>query len=355
MNIISKIKKAELVGRGGACFPTAAKWQMVKDAPGQVKYAVCNAAEGEPGVKKDGYILENYPDRVIDGLRLAIEFLGAQKGYIYLNPRYYKKLRKSLAKAIGELPIEIFKKDFSAGYVGGEESSALNHIEGKRIEPRLRPPFPPTRGLMNCPTLINNAETFYNVSLVNDGEYKNERFYTIGGDCLYDGVYKYPENWTIEKILKETKNWPATGINGKSGFPFFVQVGGDASGEVLNSGQLRRPAGGAGSITVYSLMKHRPNDLLRRWLDFFTQESCGQCAPCREGVYRLREILDAPWPDWKLFSALLKNLRETAICGLGSSAPIPIESYVKNVLTKMPENEIRLKGINKKVICECFN
>ncbi|PIR14082.1 hypothetical protein COV49_00065 [Candidatus Falkowbacteria bacterium CG11_big_fil_rev_8_21_14_0_20_39_10] len=346
-DIIKAIKRAGLIGRGGACFPTAAKWTMVKDAPGKVKYVVCNAAEGEPGIKKDGYILENYPDRVIDGLKLAIKFLGATKAYIYLNPRYYKKLRKNLEKAIGDLPIEIFKKDFSAGYIGGEESSALNHIEGKRIEPRLRPPFPPTRGLMDCPTLINNVETFYNVSLVNSGEYKNERFYTVGGDCLYDGVYKFGENLTIERILKQTGNWPR--------FNFFVQVGGDASGEVLNSSQLRRPATGGGSITIYSLIKHRPNDLLRRWLDFFTEESCGQCTPCREGVYRLREILDAPFPDWKLFGSLLKNLHETAICGLGSSVPIPIESYVKNVLIKMPENEIRLKGINKKVVCECFN
>ena len=345
-NILDKIKEANLIGRGGACFPTGKKWAMVKDAPGKVKYVVCNAAEGEPGVKKDGYILENHPDRVIDGMKLAIKFLGAKKGYIYLNPKYYKKYKRKIRKSIGELPIEIFKKDFSAGYAGGEETSALNHIEGKRIEPRLRPPFPPTHGLWGQPTLVNNVETFYNISLVNTDKYKHERFYTLSGDCLNEGVFKYPESWTIEKILKETDNVPK--------FDFFAQVGGDASGEVLNSKQLRRPVSGSGSIKVYSQVKYRPKDLMKGWLNFFLEESCGQCTPCREGVYRLIEIINSPEPDWSLFSDLLANLHETSICGLGCVVSIPIETYVKNVLAEMPDNDVKLKGVNKKVICECF-
>ncbi len=347
MAILNKIKKAGLVGRGGACFPTAVKWQMVNKSEGDKKYVICNASEGEPGIKKDGYILEHYPERVIDGMKIAIDFLGAEKGIIYINYKYYKKFAKNLNKIItsppadakalagkqpshskGEggkgLPIELFVKPINSGYIGGEETSVINAIEGKRIEPRLRPPFPITNGLYGCPTLVNNVETFYDVSLIAAGEYENKRFYTINGDCLWTGVYELPEDWTIGKVLKQTKNMPK--------FVFFAQVGGDASGEVLNSKQLKQPVSGAGSITVYSIKKYQPKKLITGWLDFFLNESCGQCTPCREGIYRLLEIMKSPEPDWQLFSDLLDNLDETAFCGLGCVVPVPIRSYVKNVL-----------------------
>ncbi|MBU4454938.1 hypothetical protein KJ586_00275 [Patescibacteria group bacterium] len=362
-NIIDKIKKAGLVGRGGACFPTATKWEMVKNAAGEKKYIVCNASEGEPGVKKDGYILEHFPEKVIDGMKIAVDFLSLGnkgkktvdvKGYVYINPEYYKKYGKKLEDIIRKIPpsplakggnppippceggqiIEVFKKPESAGYIGGEETSALNAIEGKRIEPRLRPPFPTTNGLWNCPTIINNVETLYNVSLVASGEYKKNRFYTINGDCLWTGVYEFSEDWTIEKILKETNNYP--------NFDFFTQIGGDGSGEILNSKQLNIQATGAGSITVFSVLKHKPLDLIKKWLDFFISESCGQCTPCREGIYRLLEIVKSPKPDWHLFGELLNNLSETAFCGLGCVVPVPIKSYFENVLANMPGNEIDL-------------
>lgn len=356
MDILQKIKQANLVGRGGACFPTATKWEMVKNAPGEKKYVVCNASEGEPGVKKDGYILEHYPERVIDGMRIAVDFLslGGKAGktvvdvrvYIYINPEYYKKFVQKLSEIIGEAPIEIFKKPEGAGYIGGEETSVLNAIEGKRIEPRLRPPFPTTNGLWNCPTIINNVETLYNVSLVASGEYKKTRFYTINGDCLWTGVYEFPDDWTIEKILKETNNYP--------GFEFFAQIGGDGSGEVLNNKQLKRPAAGAGSITVYSVFKYKPIELLQKWLDFFLNQSCGQCAPCREGVYRLSEIVKLPKPDWKLFGDLLNNLSDTAFCGLGCVVPVPIKSYFDNVLSKLGEDQMNIPPLQRRIICDCF-
>jgi NADH:ubiquinone oxidoreductase subunit F (NADH-binding) len=346
MDILNKIKKAGLVGRGGACFPTAEKWEAVKKAKGKKKYVICNASEGEPGVAKDSYVLENFPEKVIDGMKIAIDFLKAERGYVYINHNYYKKFSKNLIKVIDRAPIEFFMKPIDSGYIGGEESSILNAMEGKKIEPRLRPPFPTANGLWGCPTLINNVETFYNVSLVAANKYKKERFYTISGDCLWTGVFSFPEFWTIEKILKETENYPR--------FPFFVQTGGEASGEVLGSGQLRQPASGAGSITVYSALKHEPANLIKGWLDFFLNESCGKCTPCREGVYRLREMMDLPNPDWRLFADLLSNLEETSFCGLGCVAPIPIKSYLKNVLVKMPGNKIGFKGLDKKTIYECF-
>ncbi len=347
MNIISKIKKAILVGRGGACFPVAIKWEAVKRASGEKKYVVCNAAEGEPGVKKDFFILENYPEKVIDGMKLAMNFIGAQKSIIYINHKYQKKLGKNLEKAIGDLPIVLFTKPLDAGYIGGEESSLLNAMEGKRIEPRIRPPFPTEAGLWGCPTLINNVETFYNVSLVNSDEYINKRFFTVSGDCLNEGVYNLPSSYTIEKILKETDNYPK--------FLFFVQIGGDGSGEVLNSSQLKKKASGAGSITVYSIQKYSFKKIIRKWLEFSVNESCGQCTPCREGNYRLLEIIDSDSQDWKLFYELLSNLRNSSFCSLGCAVPIPIQSFIKNVMPNIPSRQLKLKDQDFNNICQCFS
>ncbi len=345
-SIIDKLKNTGLTGRGGGCFPTGEKWEMVAQAAGEEKYVVCNASEGEPGVRKDWHILDNHGARVIDGMKIALDFLGAKEGFIYLNPDYFSKLENKLKRNIGTAPITVFRKPHIAGYAGGEESSALNALEGRRIEPRLRPPYPPTHGYLGQPTLVNNVETFYAVSLAIRGEYRGKRFYTINGDCLYDGVYEYPESWTIETLLKKTDNWP--------NFDFFVQSGGDASGEVLNSSQLKRPVGGSGALTIYSIMKHDPVALLRRWAGFFRQESCGQCTPCREGTYRVAELLNDKKPDWKMIGSLLINLRDTSFCGLGCAAPTAIRSYIENVLEGQPAGKINLPPEERKMICECF-
>ncbi len=323
MDLLSKIKQAKLVGRGGACFSVAKKWSAVKNAAGEKKYVVANAAEGEPGVLKDGYILEHHADRVIDGMKLAIDFFKAEKGYLYLNHAYAKKLNKKLALLIKGLPIEIFIKPIGAGYIGGEESAVLNAITGKRIEPRLKPPFPVTSGLWDSPTLVNNVETFYNVSLVNSGEYKNNRFYTITGDCPNEGVYELPDNLTIAQVLKKTKNYPK--------FSFFVQVGGNAAGEVLNSKQLKCEVCGAASVAVFSLAKNNFKTTVKNWLNFYSNESCGQCTACREGVYRLREAWLAEKTDWPLVNELLDNLSDASFCALGSGLTIPIKSLISNV------------------------
>lgn len=340
--IIQKMKEANLTGRGGAAFPTATKWEMVKKAKGLKKFVVCNASEGEPGIKKDEYIFMHHADKLIDGMKLAMKYLDANRGYVYINPLYYKRFNLKLRKLIGDYPIEIFSKPHSAGYVGGTETTALNVIEGKRTEPRLRPPYPTTKGLWGFPTLVNNVETFYDVSLIDAGEYKNKRFYTINGDCLWHGVYEYSEEWTIEQILQETKNYPD--------FPFFVQIGGDASGEVLDESQLDRPVTGAGSITIFSKGKHKPMDVMRNWISFFAQESCGQCSPCREGTYRLREILGHDKPDWNLVNDILATLSDTAICGLGCAVPVPFRTYIQNVIVPMIDmNDSLVKNIDKSI------
>lgn len=346
MQLINKIEKAKLVGRGGGCFPVASKWEMVKKAKSAQKYVVCNASEGEPGVKKDGYILNHQTDKVIHGIELAREFLKEKnlevKAYVYINPEYYGRLGPKLLRKIGERDIEIFVKPHNAGYIGGEETSILNTMEGEKTEPRLRPPFPTTNGLWGCPTIINNVETLLNVALVESGEYKKERYYTIGGKAKKGGVFCLPESWTVERILKETGNYPR--------FDFFAQIGGNGSGVVLNSKQLKKKATGTGTITIYKLRGHKPEKMIKTWIDFFLTQSCGQCTPCREGVYRLRKIVDSESVDWKLFAEILDNLEASAFCGLGCAVPIPIRSYLKNVA--------QLKGIklnNQKIICQCFN
>ena len=336
MNILQKIKDAELVGRGGACFPVACKWEMVKNVEGKEKYVVCNAAEGEPGIKKDGYILKNYPGEVIDGIKIALKFVKAKKAVVFIRSDYYKKYGRKLKKLSKGLPIEFFVKDKNLGYIAGEESTMLNVIEGKRREPRLRPPFPVTHGLWNKPTLINNVETLYNVSLVNSGKFEDKRFYTINGDCLHGGVFILPANWNIKKVLKETNNTPS--------FQFFVQIGGNASGVVFNEKQLNRKVSGSGSIAVYQKSKYGSRELMHSWLSFYKNQSCGQCLPCREGTYRLSEIIESKKPDWDLFAAILNSLDETSLCGFGKSISIPIRSYLNNILfreTKYEKNSCK--------------
>ncbi len=351
MSITTKIKKSGLVGCGGGCFPTSDKWEMVKKAKAKTKFVICNCSEGEPDVKKDDYLFANYPEKVINGMKIAIDFLAGPKkainvnGYIYINEAYNKKYGKNIKALIKKsgAPIDIFVKPHESGYIGGEETTILNVMEGEKTEPRLRPPYPTTSGLLDMPTLMNNVETFYHVSLIESGEYKNERFFTITGDVLKKGVYKFPAGWSIERILRETGNFPK--------YKFFVQVGGGGSGEVFNHDQLARVANGAMSLTIYKTSKWKPKNIIKKWVKFFMDESCGQCTPCREGTVRLFEIIESKEPDWDIFNDLLDNLDESSFCGLGCVVSVPIRSYVKNVL-KNKDTKINTK--ESQTICECF-
>jgi len=328
---IEKIKSSNLKGKGGANFPTGQKWESVLDAKGDKKYVVCNGSEGEPGVKKDAYILENYPEQLIKGINLAMDSVHAKEGIIYLNQNYYKKFNSILRKIIKDLPISVFMKPVNAGYVGGVETVVLNVIENKRFEPRLRPPFPVSKGLYGFPTIVNNVETLYDAALVNEGKYSGDKFFTING-AKYNGVFPLHEDLTIMEILNLTENVPEK--------DFFVQVGGDASGQILNQNQLNQKVAGVGCITIHEISSHDPMKLMNYWMDFFQKESCGQCTPCREGTYRIKEILHSKNPDWKILISLLQNMKETSFCGLGSSVCIPFFSYFKNVVSVLPKNKI---------------
>jgi NADH:ubiquinone oxidoreductase subunit F (NADH-binding) len=349
MDIISKIREVDLKGCGGAAFPTADKWQSVKDAFSPKKYVVCNASEGEPMVFKDGYIFKNWPEKVVDGMVVAIKFLTERnvevEGYIFINHDYAKKYGRFLAREIQKrnVPIAIFVKPENGGYICGEETTILNTIEGKKSEPRLKPPFPTTRGLWGEPTIINNVETFYHVSRIADGVYETVRFYSINGECAHPGVYKLRDDKTIKHVLAETKNLPPSS--------FFVQVGGGSAGEILNDQQLDCLAVGAMSLTVYRQSEWTARELFRHWIGFFLVESCGQCTTCREGTYRLFEVINSAKPDWQLFFDLLDNLSETSFCGLGLSVPTAINSYIKNVLLS---KEFNVRDEDKKAIVKFF-
>jgi NADH:ubiquinone oxidoreductase subunit F (NADH-binding) len=327
--LLDKIKEAKLVGRGGAEFPTAVKWESTKKAKGSPKYVICNASEGEPGVYKDLYILQNFPEEVVKGMVLAMDFLKTDICYFNLNGNYYKKVIKKLNPLIKKYEkkgykFEIYKEDPS--YIGGEESAILNAIEGKRTEPRIKPPFPVEVGLHGKPTLIHNVETLFNIAKVSEGKYKPFRFYTVCGKVKNPGVYFLQEHLTAEKLLEMTGNTPK--------FDYFGQIGGGASGMVVSMEQAKSsPVNGAGSLEIYPLNTD-PHKMLLKWFKFYAEQSCGKCTPCREGSYQLYELVknnDKNIP-WEQINEIVDAMGKTSFCALGKSIMIPVHSYRMNVL-----------------------
>ena len=322
-NIISELKKYNLLGRSGSCFPVALKWESVKNIRAKEKYIVCNASEGEPGVFKDGFILKNYPDEVVEGIKIALKTVKNSSAFIYLKKDYYERFKKRLQKSAKGFPIKIVKKK-SVRYIAGEESSVCEAIEGKIPEPRIKPPFVSQVGLFSMPTLVNNVETFYWVAKIAKGQYKNHRFYSISGDVKNKGVFELPENWTIEKILKETKNFPK--------FDFFVKVGGGACGEILLPKELKKPASGAGAIIVFNRKKTNLISLMKGWAQFFNNGNCDKCTPCREGVYRMNEMLKKGKINKELLEDILFVLEKTSFCSLGKGIPETFKGVINKLI-----------------------
>ncbi|MFA5753928.1 MAG: NADH-ubiquinone oxidoreductase-F iron-sulfur binding region domain-containing protein [Patescibacteria group bacterium] len=334
-NILSKISDAGLVGRGGASYPTAKKWTAVKSALAAKKqgYIIVNGAEGEPGVKKDGYLFKHHALDVMRGVHLADQFLGTKKIkkiYLFLNHDYYQNYQGIIRRVLDDKEfraikdkVEFFIKPAVLTYISGEETALLNLIEGKKVQPRLKPPYPTEHGLYGRPTLIANPETFYNVSLVAQGKYEEKRFYTVEGFVKHPGVYSLAASATIEEVLKATGNYPSSS--------FFVQVGGNACGEVLNSEQLSNPVTGAGSVMVYDLERTNEEKLFKYWLNFYQEQSCGQCTSCREGTYRLMEIINRQNIDKHLFWEILETMEDSSFCPLGYNLSVPFKSYFNNI------------------------
>jgi len=339
--VVEEIKASGLRGRGGAGFPCGLKWDLARKAPGDEKYVICNADEGEVGTFKDRYILENDPFSLIEGIAIAGHAIGARKAYIYLRAEYrflLGLLEQAIAQAkkkgfLKHLDIEV--RQGAGAYVCGEESALMDSIEGKRGEVRYRPPFPPTSGLWGKPTIINNVETLMNIPriVLNGAEWfggmgteksKGTKVFSVSGDVARPGVYEL----TLGSSLKELVEELALAKKVQA-----VQVGG-ATGRIIPCSMLDTPLSfetvlGAGAVTVFNKSRDMI-DIVYRTLEFLAEESCGKCAPCREGTEAMAGILErfsrgeGLEKDITVLGELADTMMLASLCGLGQAAPIPV-------------------------------
>ncbi len=354
-DVISEVRASGLKGRGGAGFLTGMKWNIAAAAQGNRKFVVCNADEGEPGTFKDRVLLASYPDLVFEGMTIAGYAIGAGSGIMYLRGEYgylLPGLEETLnARRRGRLLGEAVsgKKDFSfdieirlgsGAYVCGEETALIESLEGHRGEPRNRPPFPVNTGYLGCPTIVNNVETLALAARVmsegaewfkkiGTGKSTGSKLFSVSGDCERPGVYELPMGITIAQLLKEVGGEEAKA----------VQVGG-ASGHCVPAAQFSRalafediPTGG--SVIVFG----KERDMLlaaKNFMEFFAEESCGQCTPCRYGTKVLLEGIEklesgkCSMTYLKELLALGETMQLASKCGLGQSAPNAFISIAAN-------------------------
>jgi NADH-quinone oxidoreductase subunit F len=355
--VIDEIKASGLRGRGGAGFPTGLKWELAHKAPGDQKYIICNADEGEIGTFKDKYILEHDPFTLFEAMIIAGYSIGAKKGYIYLRAEYIyllDMLQNALAQVKdrgypGEFDIEI--KLGAGAYVCGEESALMESIEGKRGEVRFKPPFPPSRGLWEKPTIINNVETLMNIPpiIANGGEWfagfgteksKGTKVFSVSGDVEKPGVYEMVLGSTLRELVE---------VIALAGNVQMVQIGG-AAGRILpykmiDSVLAFEDVLGAGAIIVYDTSRDIL-EILYRTMEFLAEESCGKCTPCREGTTVMCEMLGRLYKgegiesDIGLLEELSSTMQVASMCGLGQAAPVPVidslnyfrDSYTNRIL-----------------------
>jgi len=320
--IIEKIKSSGLCGRGGAGYPTGKKWEEIyKKNPKEI-YICVNGSEGEPGTKKDGFILEHYLKELIEGIKTTYYlFPQTKKIYLYLRKDYFEKYKEKVELLKDNLPLEVFREP--GGYLCGENTVLVNSIEGKRFEPRRKPPYLSEVGLFEKPTIVNNVETFYRIYQIVNGIYENKRFYTIGGTAKNPGVFDLPVEMTIKKVLEATKN----PINEDQ----FVQLGGGASGIFYTFDEISSQSAnfGTGVILVYNKTTSL-TEIFKEKLEFLIKENCGKCTPCREGLYFLyklvknNKLLDPSLE--KQITDVIENLVVSSFCGLGSGAGTAFKS-----------------------------
>ena len=321
-NIIAKIKEANLIGRGGAGFPTWMKWDAVKKQEGKNIYIIANGSEGEPFVFKDKHILQNHPQEFIEGIKIALKTFANSEAIIYLNHKYYDKYKKKLEKLSQGYPITYFRK--TGKYIAGEETALISHIEGKRIEPRTRPPYPTEAGLNNLPTLINNIETFYRIYEIGNGTYVGKSFFSISGDVKNKGVFEFPEDYSIKKILEDSGNWPS--------FDFFVQFGGGASGSIFLPEELDEPKRGTPAIVVFNRKKTNLLKLMKFWANFYAEENCDKCTPCRESSLRILEMTRKKKIDFEKLDDMFFALEKTSFCPLGREMSHAFKTLIEKIL-----------------------
>lgn len=363
-DVINEITESGLRGRGGAGFPTGKKWLFTKQAEGDQKYVVCNADEGDPGAFMDRSILEGDPHSVLEAMEIAGYSVGADKGYIYVRAEYpiaVQRLRVAIdqAREYGLLGKNIFGTDFSfdieirlgaGAFVCGEETALLESIEGRRGQPRVKPPYPANSGLWGKPTLINNVETYANITriILNGAKWyasigteksKGTKVFALGGNVNNIGLVEVPMGTTLREIVFDIGGGIPNGREFKA-----AQTGGP-SGGCIPKEHLDTPIDyeslssigsmmGSGGLIVMDDSKCMVN-IAKFYLDFTVSESCGKCTPCRIGTKRMLEILDrmcegkADEDDLYKLEKLALNIKKSAICGLGQTAPNPVLSTLK--------------------------
>ncbi len=362
--IITRITRSGLRGRGGAGYPTGLKWTTVDKAHGSRKFVICNADEGDPGAYMDRSTIEGDPHRVIEGMIIAAYAVGANEGYIYVRGDHtlsIKRLRKAInqAERHGLLGSRVFGTPFDfnlelriggGAFVCGEETALIASIEGKRGLPRSRPPYPAEHGLWGCPTLVNNVETLANIPpIIRNGsdwfadigtrKSKGTKVFALTGRVRNSGLIEVPMGMPLRSIVFDIGGGLPEGQQFKA-----VQTGGPSGGcipaqhldipvdyeSLAETGALM----GSGGMLVIS-DQSRIVDMAAFFMDFCKTESCGKCVPCRVGTAQMHHLLtriaagEATLSDLELLEELCDVVRHTSLCGLGQSAPNPVQSTLR--------------------------
>lgn len=362
--VIEEVKKSGLRGRGGAGFPTGLKWELAARAGSGEKFLVCNADEGDPGAFMDRAVLEGDPHRVLEGMLIGAYAIGAQRGFIYVRAEYpiavrHLQIALQQAQEMGLLGDNILGTDFSfqleikegaGAFVCGEETALIASLEGKRGMPRPRPPFPVQSGLWGKPTCINNVETFANIpTIINRGAQwyaslgtersKGTKVFALAGKVNYTGLVEVPMGISLREIIYQVGG----GIPRQRKFK-AVQVGGP-SGGCIPEQYLDLPVDYGALESVGAIMGSGGMivmdedicmvDIARFFMDFIQNESCGKCVPCRIGTQRMLEILTRITEgkgqpgDLELLEELARSVKDSALCGLGQTAPNPVLSTLR--------------------------
>ncbi|WP_286732688.1 NADH-quinone oxidoreductase subunit NuoF [Intestinimonas sp. UBA1698] len=377
--VIDQIKLSGLRGRGGAGFPTGMKWQFTHDAtaPDGVKFVCCNADEGDPGAFMDRSVLEGDPHSVIEAMTIAGYAIGAHQGYIYVRAEYpiaVKRLEIAIgqAKEYGLLGKNIFETGFdfdlelrlgAGAFVCGEETALMTSIEGKRGEPRPRPPFPANKGLFQRPTLLNNVETYANITwILNDGADKfaaigtkgstGTKVFALGGKITNTGLVEIPMGTPLRTVIEEIGGGCPNGKKFKA-----AQTGGPSGGcipaNLIDTPMDYDSLGAIGSMMGSGglIVMDEDNcmvDIAKFFLEFIIDESCGKCSPCRIGTKRLYDLLTkitegkGTLEDLTTIEELCNHIKASALCGLGQTAPNPVlstlhhfrDEYIAHVVEK---------------------
>jgi bidirectional [NiFe] hydrogenase diaphorase subunit len=362
--VCDAILASGLRGRGGAGFPTGRKWHFVRQTEGERKFVVVNGDEGDPGAYMDRTVMEDDPHRVLEGMIISAYAVGAQYGYFYVRGEYpiaVDRLRRAIrdARRRGIIGKSVMGTDFvfdadvrigAGAFVCGEETALIHSIEGKRGTPRMRPPYPSTSGLWGCPTVINNVETMANVpSIIKEGPEwfagigtetsKGSKVFALAGQLTNTGLIEVPMGITLREIVYEIGGGVPDGRSFKA-----AQTGGP-SGGCISEAYLDTPVDyenlkslgsimGSGGLVIIDDSTSMP-EFARFFMDFCVDESCGKCVPCRVGTVLIRGLLDkliagqGDAQDIEKLEKLCTLVKKTSLCGLGQSAPNPVESTLR--------------------------